>query len=154
MMLGLLASCSSETTSAVNMLSAGDEEAVRQLLTTSLRKAYDEQDTTLLNQLLHTDFKLIDDNGDTFSKQDELDYATNYGPSYSESAIEVKQLSLFENGTALATSKATLKGRNKQSTYITTYTSSYALIKVSGRWKVVNNHVSGVKEEVFPDAPN
>ena len=125
---------------------------VREFKTVLWGKAYGEQDTILLNQLLHEDFQLIDDNGDTYSKEDELTYVGQYGPSYDEFEFSISRLELFDNGTAVVFGTGTMKGVNGAEAYITTYKSSNVLIKVGDQWQAINSHVSGVKEETFPMA--
>ena len=150
----LLLGCNQSTrTSATSLLTSDDEEVLRNLKTVLWPKAYSEQDTALLNQILHEDFELVDDNGDTYTKADELEYITNYGPSYSEFEFQVERVDLFENGTAMVSGKGIMKGENSDGAYITTYKSSNTLVKVDGQWKAINSHVSGVKEEIFESAP-
>ena len=150
----LLASCNQSTSNdTASVLAANDEEVLRNLKTVLWPRAYAEQDTLLLDQLLHEDFELIDDNGDTYSKADEMDYVSNYGPSYSEFEFQVDRVDLFENGTAMVSGRGIMKGENNDGAYVTTYKSSNTLIKVDGEWKAINSHVSGVKEETFENAP-
>lgn len=136
-----------------SVITSDDEDVLRELKTELWSKAYSEQDTALLNKILHEDFQLIDDNGDTFSKQDELNYITNYGPSYDEFVFEITRLDIFDNGTAVIFGTGKMKGIASGEAYITTYKSSNVLIKENGEWKAINSHVSGVKEETFPMAP-
>ncbi|GAB4245592.1 MAG: hypothetical protein Tsb0034_24160 [Ekhidna sp.] len=138
---------------AVSVLTSDDEETLRNLKTVLWPKAYGEQDTVLLDQILHADFQLIDDNGDTYSKEDELEYIANYGPSYSSFEFSVERLDLFDNGTAMVSGVGTMKGVDDEGAYVTTYRSSNTLVKVDGQWKAINSHVSGVKEDRIPNAP-
>lgn len=150
----LIIGCNQPTSTSTNSpLTSDDEEVLRNLKTVLWPKAYSEQDTALLNQILHEDFELVDDNGDTYSKADELEYISNYGPSYSEFEFQVERVDLFENGTAMVSGKGVMKGENNDGAYITTYKSSNTLVKVDGKWKAINSHVSGVKEETFENAP-
>ena len=141
------------TATNASVLSSEDEATLRDLKTVLWSRAYSEQDTTLLNQILHEDFQLVDDNGDTYSKQDEVEYIANYGPSYSEFEFQIERIDLFENGTAMVSGTGIMKGENSDGVYITKYKSSNAFIKVEGQWKAINSHVSGVKEETFGAAP-
>lgn len=154
LLIALAFSCTQPQSSAtISMIDSEDEEALRNLKTVLWPKAYGEQDTVLLDQILHEDFELIDDNGDTYSKNDEMEYISNYGPSYSEFEFQVERIDMFDNGTAMVSGKGIMKGENSDGAYITTYKSSNTLIKVDGLWKAINSHVSGVKEEVFENAP-
>jgi len=147
--------CSQPGTSTENsVISSEDEAVLRNLKTVLWPKAYGEQDTVLLDHILHDDFELVDDNGDTYSKADELEYISKYGPSYSEFEFQVDRVDIFDNGTAMVSGKGIMKGENNDGAYITTYKSSNTLIKVDGAWKAINSHVSGVKEETFTNAPN
>lgn len=150
-----LASCGSNSSNQSSTLSGDDYEVLHNLKTVLWPKAYGEQDTVLLNQILHEKFQLIDDEGSKFSKVDEMEYISNYGPSYNSFEFEVKRLDIFENGTAMVSGEGTMKGidMNGQA-YITKYQSSNTLIKENGKWQAINSHVSGVKEEVFENAPN
>jgi len=143
---------SSDTAGTSSIISDADEAAVREFKTVLWGKAYGEQDTVLLAQLLHEGFQLIDDNGDTYSKEDELAYVGQYGPSYDEFEFSISRLELFDNGTAVVFGTGTMKGVNGDEAYITTYKSSNVLIKVGDQWQAINSHVSGVKEETFPMA--
>lgn len=150
----ILLSCTTPSpNTTVNVINSEDEQILRNLKTSLWSKAYNEQDTALLNRILHDDFQLIDDNGDTYSKKDEMEYVANYGPSYSSFEFEITRLDVFDNGTAMITGKGVMKGLDDQGAYVTTYTSSNTLIKVGEDWKAINSHVSGVKEERFENAP-
>lgn len=144
----LLMSCSSSSNSTV--ITASDKDALREFKTLHWPKAYSEQDTALLSKLLHDDFEMMDDNGDVFSKADEMEYVAKYGPSYNEFDFQITRLSLFPNGTAVVSGIGTMKGIDAGEAYITTYKSSNTLVKQAGEWKAINSHVSGVKEERFP----
>lgn len=113
-------------------------------------KAYMEQDTILLDKLLHKDYQLIDDNGDRYTKKDELTYISNYPASYSSQEFEIIEIDLIENGSAVVLAKSTLKGEEGAEAYITNYVSSTSFVKQEGKWVAINSHVSGVKEERFP----
>ena len=144
---------SNENNSKASLITSDDEATLRKLKTELWPKAYSQQDTALLNEILHDNFQLVDDNGDTYSKMDELEYISNYGPSYTSFVFEILRLETFDNGTAMVSGKGTMKGVDDQGAYITTYKSSNTLIKVEGQWKAINSHVSGVKEERFENAP-
>ncbi|MEM6643401.1 MAG: nuclear transport factor 2 family protein [Bacteroidota bacterium] len=150
-----IASCGQVASSTQGSpLSADDEEKLRAFKTELWGKAYDEQDTVLLSKLLHENFLLVDDNGDTYSKADEIEYISNYPPSYSTFEYEIDRIQIFDNGTAVVFGKGIMKGEDADGVYITTYKSSNTLIKVDGDWQAINSHVSGVKEERIQDAPS
>ena len=147
----LLIGCTTPSTNPV-VITDEDEETLRNFKTVLWPQAYNEQDTALLNTLLHDDFQMMDDNGDSFTKADELEYITNYAPSHDEFNYEITRLDLFDNGTAVISGTGTMKGVDGAEAYITTYKSSNVLIKENGQWKAISSHVSGVKEETFPMA--
>ena len=148
----ILYGCSSSNSES--MISDGDSKAIENVIMVQSPKAYDEQDTALLNQILHDKFQLTDDEGSRFSKEDEMEYASKYGPSYDSYVYEIEKMNLFENGTAYVSGKGTIKGINVAGqAYVTTYKTSDVLIKESGNWRVISSHVSGVKEEVYENAP-
>lgn len=142
--------------SAVSSPVTGDDyEILNNLKTVLWPKAYNEQDTALLNQILHEKFQLIDDEGSKFSKADEMEYVSKYGPSYDSFVFEIKRLDIFENGTAMISGEGTIKGINiAGQAYVTTYQSSNTIIKVDGKWKAISSHVSGVSEVVYENAPS
>ena len=144
--------CTAPATNSV-VITAEDEATLREFKTVLWPKAYGEQDTVLLDQLLHEDFQMIDDNGDLYTKADEQEYIANYGPSYDEFDYEITRLDIFDNGTAVISGTGTMKGVEGGEAYITKYKSSNVLVKINGEWKAISSHVSGVKEERFPMAP-
>ncbi|MEP1032312.1 nuclear transport factor 2 family protein [Ekhidna sp.] len=156
LLLGLLGvvmiSCTAPTEKSV-VITDNDEAILREFKTVLWPKAYGQQDTVLLNELLHEDFQMIDDNGDSYTKSDELTYIANYGPSYDDFDFEIIRLDIFDNGTAIVSGVGTMKGVEAGEAYITKYKSSNVLVKIDGRWKAISSHVSGVKEERFPMAP-
>ncbi|MFK7953011.1 MAG: nuclear transport factor 2 family protein [Ekhidna sp.] len=148
----ILSGCSNSSSQSV--ISDDDSKAVENILKVLSPKAYNEQDTALLNQILHEKFQLVDDEGSRFSKSDEMEYASKYGPSYDSYEYDVKSLDLYDNGTALVSGEGTIKGINVAGqAYVTTYKTSDVLIKEDGNWRMINSHVSGVKEEVYENAP-
>lgn len=152
MISAILMSCTTPETNPI-IVTDEDEEVLREFKTVLWPKAYAEQDTALLNSMLHEEFELVDDNGDKYTKADELEYISNYGPTYDEFDFEITRLDIFENGTAVISGTGTMKGVDGAEAYITTYKSSNVVVKVEGQWKAINSHVSGVKEERFPMAP-
>ncbi len=147
-----IVSCTTPATNPV-VITDDDEATLREFKTVLWPKAYAEQDTALLNSMLHPEFEMVDDNGDKYTKADELEYISNYGPTYDEFDFEITRLDIFDNGTAVISGTGTMKGVEGGEAYITKYKSSNVLVKVDGKWKAINSHVSGVKEERFPMAP-
>ena len=149
----LLYSCSTSTSSNKEtkpVTDGSDIGVLTDIQQNQWVKAYLEQDTVLLDKILHERYQLIDDNGDRYTKQDELTYISSYPASYSTQEYEILEIDLIENGSAIVIAKATLKGEDGAEAYITTYTSSTTFVKMDGQWSAINSHVSGVKEERFP----
>ena len=144
----LIYSCTetNQSGTAVEVTEA-DEATIRTIITDQWPTAYETQDTVLLSQLLHKQFQLVDDQGDSYNLQDELSYTSQYGPSYDSFAFEIKELSKTANGTVVVTGEGTIKGIDEGTPYTTTYTSSNVLVKEGTDWKILNSHVSGVSEE-------
>ncbi|WP_462249473.1 nuclear transport factor 2 family protein [Ekhidna sp.] len=145
-------SCSVEPSRSI--VDGSDLEVLSDIQKNQWVRAYLNQDTVLLNQLLHEYYHLVDDNGDKYTKEDEMTYISNYAPSYSSHEYEIIEISLIDTGAASVIAKATLKGTDGAEAYITTYVSSTAFVKVDGNWQAISCHVSGVKEERFPMAPS
>lgn len=145
----LLVACSQTQSQAQNQpakITAQDEEVVRNMKIELLAKAYEDQDTTLLSQILHEKYQLVDDGGEVYSKRDEIQYVSQYGPSYDTFVFEISKLELFDNGTALVFGTGTITGSDIQGNYSQSYKSSDVLVKEGGTWKFITSHVSGVKE--------
>lgn len=111
-------------------------------------KAYREQDTVLLAQLLAEEFQSIDAEGTRSTKKEEIEYIRTHRPSYDSFRFVINRLDIFENrttvvaGTGFIETKA--KGREKGSR--TEYQSSNVFIERDGRWQAIASHVSGVKK--------
>ena len=122
-----------------------DKATLRHLKEVLWPKAYAEQDVPLLDSILADEFRLIDGDGQWFTKKDELDYILKNKPGYDSLVFEVKRLDVFENGTAVVAGQGTVKGKDKDGPYVTTYQSTNVLIKRNGAWKAVASHVSGAQ---------
>jgi len=112
-------------------------EQLRQLKLTLWPQAYRTQDTALLEQILHPQFQLIDANGKTTSKADELEYIKSNAWQVVNFSYRIDRLEVFSGHTAV------ISGRGETDTY--SYHSSNVLIKKDGRWQAIASHVSGFK---------
>ena len=127
---------------------SNDREQLRYLKEVEWPKAYYDQDTLLLDRILGDEFQLINANGNSFSKQDELAYITKNKPSYKSFNFEITRLDILENNTAIVAGKGTIVNTDEQGEHkTTTYWSSNILIKRGNLWKAVSSHVSGIKIE-------
>ncbi|KER11122.1 MAG: hypothetical protein HY22_00125 [[Candidatus Thermochlorobacteriaceae] bacterium GBChlB] len=124
-----------------------DEQVLRHLKEVLWPKAYREQDTLLLDELLDDKFQMVEANGDYSDKNLEIAYIKKNKPSYTSFNYKIERLDIFKNGTAVITGTGTIKGQNSNGNYTTTYHSSNNFIKVKKKWKAINSHVSGVKTE-------
>lgn len=89
-----------ETTNTT-ITSKDDEKTLRYLKEVEWPKAYREQDTILLDQILGDDFKMIDQSGNWYTKKDELDWIKNNAPKNDSFHYEIKRFEILENGTAI-----------------------------------------------------
>jgi hypothetical protein len=126
-------------------LSADDREKLTHLKEVLWPKAYREQDTVLLDNILADEFQMIDDAGEWSNKKLELDYIKKNKPTYDSFRFEITRLDIFENGTAVVAGTGHIKGSDEKGPYYMQYQSSNILIKRSGNWKAISSHVSGIK---------
>ena len=126
-----------------------ESPSVQKVIEEQWPAAYEDQDTVLLSQILHTTFRLVDDQGQIYKKSDEMAYVAQYGTSYDTYSFDISQLEVYSNGTAKVLGKGSIIGSDVDGSYSLSYQASYSLIKENGRWQVIHNHVSGVKEERF-----
>jgi hypothetical protein len=111
-------------------------------------KAYREQDTALLAQILADEFQMIDAEGKRSTKKEEIEYVRTHRPSYDSFRFVINRLEVFENRTAIVAGTGFIetkaKGQEKGSR--TEYQSSNVFIERDGRWQAIASHVSGVKK--------
>ncbi|MEP1094885.1 MAG: nuclear transport factor 2 family protein [Cyclobacteriaceae bacterium] len=141
----ILVACGPATKAQPNS-SDQDYKALTDLKIVSFAKAYEEQDTVLLDKILHEKYQLVDDGGEVYSKASEMDYVSKYGPSYDSFMYTIQKLEIFENGTAMMFGIGSIAGSDTQGSYSQTYKSTDVFLKEGGRWKAITTHVSGVKE--------
>ena len=104
-------------------------------------KAYAEQDTILLDRILGEDFQMIDQDGNWYTKKDELDWIKKNAAGYDSFHFEIKRFEILDNGTAIICGT----GHILNDTVKSIYQSSNVLVKREGEWKAVLSHVSGLK---------
>lgn len=124
-----------------------DQAALRELKEVLWPKAYREQDTKLLDRILADEFQMIDGAGDWSTKADELAWVANNKPPYDSLTFSIRRLEIFDNGTAIVAGTGTIRGSDKDGSYVAKYQSTNILIKRNGVWKAVASHVSGYKRE-------
>src|SRR5690606_3375399 len=146
LLIAVLTGCT-EKSEKTAVLTADDREKLTTLKEVWWPKAYREQDTVLLDQILADEFQLIDADGNWSDKKFELDYIRKNKPSYDSFRFEIKRLDIFENGTAVVAGTGHIEGNDENGPYKMIYQSSNVLIKRQGEWKAIASHVSGIKAE-------
>ncbi len=119
-------------------LGQDDEAVLRELKTVLWQQAYREQDTELLDRILHESFQMIDGEGGLSNKQKELDWVANNAWNPGEFEYRIERLDIYDGKFAV------VAGKGLASNY--TYRSSNVLIKEDGRWQAVSSHVSGYQQ--------
>ena len=130
-----------ESESKAGLISEQDRETLTYLKEFEWPKAYREQDTVLLDRILGDDFQMIDNEGNWYTKADELQWIKKNATSHDSFRYEIKRLDILPNGTALICGT----GHIVNDTIRSIYQSSNVLIKRNGLWKAVSSHVSGYK---------
>ena len=132
-----------EIQESISMIITKDDTLnLRYLKEVEWPKAYSEQDTILLDRILHNDFKMIDASGGWYDKKDELDWIKEHAMEHDSFRYEIKRLDIFSNGTAVVAGTGHIINDSTHSTY----ESSNVLIKNKGKWRAILSHVSGIKE--------
>ncbi|MBX2970693.1 MAG: nuclear transport factor 2 family protein [Cyclobacteriaceae bacterium] len=144
LLIAVLTGCT-EKSEKTAVLTVDDREKLTTLKEVLWPKAYREQDTVLLDQILADEFQLIDSDGNWSDKKFELDYIKKNKPSYDSFRFEIKRLDIFENGTAVVAGTGHIEGEDENGPYKMIYQSSNILIKRQGEWKAIASHVSGIK---------
>lgn len=119
-----------------------DRETLRYLKEVEWSAAYRGQDTVLLDRILHDDFQMIDAEGNTFTKSDEMAWIKENEWQVDSFRYEIKRLESWPNGTAIVSGM----GHMLSDSTMSTYWSSNVFIKSDGQWKAISSHVSGVTE--------
>ncbi|WP_298424622.1 nuclear transport factor 2 family protein [uncultured Kordia sp.] len=133
-------SCSKKATYSQN--SVKDKQTLRHIKEVLWAKAYREQDTVLLDQILDESFEFIDGSGNRFTKKDELHWIKNNATKHDSFHYEIKRLDIYKNGTAIISGTGHIY---KDSIY-SFYQSSNVLIKKDTIWKAISSHVSGYRQ--------
>ena len=94
-----------------------DERTLRYIKEVEWPKAYREQDTRLLDRILHDDFEMVDADGNVFRKADELEWIKNNGWSVDSFRYEIKRLDVWPNGTAIVSGMGHMVSDSTRSTY-------------------------------------
>ena len=126
-------------------LSSSDLDELKGIQTNDWVKGY-QGDTAVLGNILHERFQLTDDQGDTYKKSDEMNYAASQGGNESFS-FEILKVEGFDNGSAYVFGQGKYVGTKDDLIYTRTYKCTNTFIKEGGKWQAISSHVSGVKEE-------
>jgi hypothetical protein len=100
-------------------------------------KAYREQNTELLDRILHPSFEMIDAKGVRSSKLAELEYVATHQWKAKNFRYEIQRLDIYDSKFAV------VDGEGVTDSY--RYMSSNYFIKENGRWQAIASHVSGFK---------
>lgn len=119
-----------------------DRQTLRYLKEVEWPKAYREQDTLLLDRILGDDFQLIDQEGNWYTKEDELAWIKEHAMAHDSFYYEIKRLDVLDNGTAVVSGTGHIFNDSRKSIY----QSSNVLIKRENNWRAILSHVSGVRE--------
>lgn len=119
-------------------LAQDDEATLRELKTVLWQQAYREQDTVLLDRILHESFQMIDGEGGRSDKQKELQWISANAWDPGEFEYRIERLDIYDGKFAI------VAGKGLASNY--SYSSSNVLIKEDGRWQAVSSHVSGYEQ--------
>lgn len=116
---------------------ADDEAILREFKTVLWQQAYRNQDTELLDRLLHDSFEMINGDGQRSTKQQEMERirTTRWDPGNFEFRIE--RLDIYQGKFAV------VDGTGIADKY--TYKSSNFFVKEDGVWRAIASHVSGRK---------
>ena len=117
---------------------ADDYETLHHFKTVLWPSAYRNQDTELLDRLLHDSFEMIDGEGNRSTKAKELERiaTTRWDPGTFEYRIE--RLQIYQGRFAV------IDGTGVAERY--TYKSSNFLVKEDGEWRAIASHVSGRRD--------
>lgn len=122
---------------------ADDYDTLRHFKTVLWPTAYRNQDTELLDRLLHDTFEMIDGEGNRSTKAKELERiaTTRWDPGTFEYRIE--RLHIYQGRFAV------IDGTGIAERY--TYKSSNFLVKEDGEWRAIASHVSGRRDRPNAD---
>jgi len=137
----MFAACQTTNPQPQPIVNKEDHELLRHLKEVEWPKAYATHDTLLLDRILGEDFKLIDQSGNWYDKQEELEWIKHNATQHDSFYYEIKRLDVLPNGTAVICGTGHMFNDSTQSTY----QSSNVLVKYNGQWKAILSHVSGVK---------
>jgi hypothetical protein len=90
---------------------------------------------------------MIDNDGNWFSKADELEWVSGNKPSYDSLTFTIRRLEIFENDTAVVAGTGVIRGADEKGRYVGEYQSTNIFIKRDGRWRAVPSHVSGYQRK-------
>jgi hypothetical protein len=145
-LLILLVGLGSCTTPQSENVAAGsiedDKKTLRYVKEVLWPKSYREQDTTLLGQILHADFQMIDADGNLSNKAAELEWVQHNPWQVDSFRYDIQRLEVWPNGTAVVSGTGHMLSDSLESVYW----SSNVFIQADGTWRAISSHVSGVKE--------
>ena len=148
--LSLFLSCGRNEPEDLDKIELKESTLVQQELSDLTQKlwvtGYPSKDTSLVSDLLHEEFHLVDDEGSVFSKTDELAYVYNYGDQYQSFSYEIENIWVYEKGVSVLIAKCKFSGSDDLGAFATEYKQSITFSQVGNSWKIIASQVSGVEE--------
>ncbi len=142
---------------SISLSLADSEEIIDELkaLTNKLWiDGYSRKDSSLVSELYHPKFQLVDDEGSVFSKGEELAYVAQYGDQYKNFTFTVDKVNIFASGAAEVSANCKFSGTDVGGqVFVTEYYQSLTYSKFPEGWKIIYSQVSGVKETTIEAAP-
>jgi uncharacterized protein (TIGR02246 family) len=121
------------------------DEATVKLLTDlkhELGDAYVNGDVAALERIYTEDYTVIDGEGRTRTKADDIRALRAGDTKYELSRYEVTSVRLFGES-AILVGRGEVKGTRGESSFHTTYVSTNVYVRVDGTWKIAAAHISG-----------
>lgn len=125
------------------VVSSSDENILRNIKEIEWPKAYLEQDSALLDNILADDFEFIDANGIVTDKTYEIDWIKRNKINIDSMHYKIERLTIYKNGTAIISGT----GFQYNDSTITKYKSTNVFIKCECQWKAVASHNSGINRQ-------
>ncbi|MBI4752376.1 MAG: nuclear transport factor 2 family protein [Acidobacteria bacterium] len=98
-----------------------DLAELRHIKTVLWPKAYREQDTALLDRILHDQFQMIDDGGSISTKAEEIAYIRANKPTYQSFHFEIERLEIFEERFAVVAGTGIIRNQTPKGPTETRY---------------------------------
>lgn len=128
-----------------------DEIRIKEIKEKILPQAYKDQNTQVISNLLADEYWMIDADGNSFGKNQELAHVQSHKPTYESHLYTIGRLLIFDETTAILNGMGIIIGADDEGSYTTTYQSSDVMIKRDGDWQAISTHVSGLRTNYTGD---